>query len=261
MQKSLLLAALTDCAPVHLLSRDKWGWGKSGFYSVAQGYNTLHPPQALNETTTLWKQVWDPLGLPKVNFFSWVLMHRKILTGENLAKRGFIGPHRCPMCCNALEMMDHLFVDCPFTQEVWKISLQGLNATAPRQISVVDLFSSWKARYPQEIQSSPTWRRIWQAIPKYICWKLWLARNDQIFNNMPPSPSTVVAKEKSFLLETVANHFATNEITLLPEEKKWTGTFTFRDRNSNHCSPLQKLQVGVCETKMQFFKIGGGGKA
>jgi hypothetical protein len=163
---------LTDCAPIHLLSRNKWGWGKIGFYSVAQGYSALHPPQALKETATLRKKVWDPLGLPKVNFFRWVLMHRKILTEENMAKRGFIGPHRCPMCFQALEMMDHLFVDCPFTQEVWKIALQGLNATAPRQISMVELFSSWKACYPQDTQSSPTWRRIWQAIPKYICWKL-----------------------------------------------------------------------------------------
>jgi hypothetical protein len=145
-----------DCAPVHLLSRDKWGWGKFGFYSVAQGYIIVHPPQAPNETTTLWKQVWDPLDLPKVNFFSWVLMHKKILTCENLEKRGFIDPHRCPMCFHALETMDHLFVNCPFTQEVWKISLQGLNAIALRQISVVDLFSLWKARYPQVTQSSPT---------------------------------------------------------------------------------------------------------
>ena len=120
LQKSLLLFALTDCAPLHLLSRDKWGWGKSGFYSVAQGYNALQPPQASKETTTLWKQVWDPLGLPKVNFFSWVLMHGKILTGENLAKRGFIGAHRYPMCCQALEMMDHLFVDRPSRKKYGK---------------------------------------------------------------------------------------------------------------------------------------------
>jgi hypothetical protein len=183
MQKSTLLAALTDSAPVHLLLPDKWGWGKSGFYSVAQGYVSLQTPQAPIESTILWKQVWDPLGLPKVNFFCWILMHRKLLTGENLTKRGIIGPHRCPMCCNAPETTDHLFVDCSFAQEVWKISLQGLNITTLNQISVVNLFSSWKARYPQEIQSSPNWKRIWQAIPKYICWKLWLARNDQIFNN------------------------------------------------------------------------------
>jgi hypothetical protein len=117
-QKSLLLATLTDCTHVHLLSRDKWGWGNSDFYTVSQGYNTLHPPKALKETMTLWKQIWDPLYLPKVNFFNWVLMHKKTLTGENVEKRGFIGSHRCPMCCSAPETMEHLFVDCPFAQEV-----------------------------------------------------------------------------------------------------------------------------------------------
>jgi hypothetical protein len=178
IHKNLLLATLTDCAPVHLLSRDKWGWGHFDFYSVAQGYNTLHLPQAPNETTTLWKQIWDPLSLPKVNFFNWVIMHKKTLTGKNLEKRGFIGPHRCPMCCQAPEMMEHLFVDYPFAQEVWKISLQGLNSTPLRHILMIDLLSSWKVRYPQETQRSPTWRIIWQAIPKYIFWKLWLARND-----------------------------------------------------------------------------------
>jgi hypothetical protein len=87
-------------------------------------------------------------------------MHKKVLTGENLVKRGVIGPHRCSMCCNALETMDHLFVDCPFAQEVWKISLQGLNVTVPKQITVVTLFSSWKACYPHEVQSSSIWKII-----------------------------------------------------------------------------------------------------
>jgi hypothetical protein len=156
LEKSLFLAILTDCTPVNLLSRDKWGWGNSCFYSVAQGYNTLHPPQDLNESATLWKKIWNPLNLPKVNFFCWVLMHKKNLIGKNMEKRGFIGPHRFPMCFHAPEMMEHLFVDCPFNEEVWKLSLQGLNATPLRHISVNNLFSSWKVSYSQEIQSSPT---------------------------------------------------------------------------------------------------------
>jgi hypothetical protein len=44
-----------------------------------------------------------------------------------------------------------------------------------------------------------------------------LAINDHIFNNTSPSPSTVVAKEKYFLLKTMEKHFSTNEITLLPK--------------------------------------------
>jgi hypothetical protein len=58
-------------------------------------------------------------------------MHKKTLTGENLIKRGIVGPHRCPLCCSTIETMDHLFVDCPFSQEAWKITLSGLNVTTP----------------------------------------------------------------------------------------------------------------------------------
>jgi hypothetical protein len=66
-----------------------------------------------------------------------------------MEKIGIIGPHRCFVCFNALETMDHLFVDCPFSQKVWNISLQGLNAIVPKKITMVTLFFSWKAHYPQ----------------------------------------------------------------------------------------------------------------
>jgi hypothetical protein len=42
------------------------------------------------KSTSLWKQVWDPIGLPKVNFFFWILMHKKALTGENMITRGIV---------------------------------------------------------------------------------------------------------------------------------------------------------------------------
>jgi hypothetical protein len=51
------------------------------------------------------------------------------------------------------------------------------------------------------------------------------------------SPIMVAAKEKSLPLETVANHFSMKEITLLPEENNWTGTFTFRDRSQTIVRP------------------------
>jgi hypothetical protein len=85
--------------------------------------------------------------------------------------------------------------------------------------------------YPQETQINPNWKRIWQTIPKYICWKLWLARNDQIFNNTLPFPPSIVVKAKYLLLEIVASYSFKNEKKFLLAEKKWIGTFTFRKRN------------------------------
>ena len=71
---------------------------------------------------------------------------------------------------------EHLFVDCSFANKVWTLILQGLKAIIPTKILVVDLFLSWKDRYPLSSLNS-SWARIWITIPKFVCWKLWLARN------------------------------------------------------------------------------------
>jgi hypothetical protein len=82
------------------------------------------------------------MAIPKVNFFFWTLMHKNILTGENLLKRNIAGPHRCSLCREAMETSDHLFVDYHFTNKVWQLILHGLKVTAPNNISVVDLFTT-----------------------------------------------------------------------------------------------------------------------
>ena len=59
------------------------------------------------------------------------IMHKRTLIGENLEKRGIIGPHRCPLCCKDQEMIDHLFIEYPFSQEVWLQATTGLNIHLP----------------------------------------------------------------------------------------------------------------------------------
>ena len=43
----------------------------------------------------------------------------------------------------------------------------------------------------------------------------------------------VAATAKALLLETLAQHSFKSENTILPEEKKWMGTYIFRDRKKN----------------------------
>lgn len=67
-----------------------------------------------------WIMVWKSEALPKIKFFIWVLLKGKILTAENLQKRGINSPSRYPNCYNTEETMHHLFVDFPFTVDYWK---------------------------------------------------------------------------------------------------------------------------------------------
>jgi hypothetical protein len=180
--------------------------GDGGRPGRTQRHLASHPFNPSTHRSTLPRCgnfIWDPFGLPKINFFCWVLMHRRVLTGENLAKRGIFGPHRCSLCSAAQETIDHLFIDYPYTQEVWTQAMHGLNAQTPSQLTVVNLIASWEGRSPHALKSKSTWAKIWYAIPKYICWEVWLARNEATFKNSLRTPIVVAAKAKALLLETL----------------------------------------------------------
>ena len=68
-QKIQFLNALTDLAPVHLQEEDRWGWGKTGTYTAAQGFYSQQKKHESGLSADLWKHVWDQGNLPKVNFF------------------------------------------------------------------------------------------------------------------------------------------------------------------------------------------------
>ena len=138
----MLITTLSGLAPFHRSYKDKWGWGRFGFFTAAQGFSSLQAPHPSLLSPTLWKDVWSPLSLPKVNLFTWLLMHKMDLIGENLNKQGFHGLFRCCFCNSATETSDHIFGDCVFTQIVWELVLQGLKVTIPSQMAVVPLFIS-----------------------------------------------------------------------------------------------------------------------
>ena len=69
---------------------------------------------------TIWKRLWDKKTLPKIDIFSWMLVHGMIRTEENIEMRGFVGPFRCPLCSEHNETIQHLFFECSYASNVWK---------------------------------------------------------------------------------------------------------------------------------------------
>ena len=99
-------------------------------------------------------------------------MHKKLLTGENLLRRGFSGPFICCFCHRAAESSAHIFGECGFAQKVWALVMSGLAYSFdPDNAEPVMFFRNWQLRYPGTLPSSHEWRKIWQAIPKFIWWK------------------------------------------------------------------------------------------
>jgi hypothetical protein len=145
----MLVDLLEDVAPVNRTMKDSWGWGQTGVYTTIAGYIVLQASRNNSQTSAFWKNVWEPLALPKVNFFFWTLVQNKLLMGDNIEKRNIVGPHRCMLCSNNFETAQHLFMDCIFAKEVWGLILQDFQISFPPQNSVADLFASWSIFYPQ----------------------------------------------------------------------------------------------------------------
>lgn len=50
----------------------------------------------------------------KIKCFVWLTCNKRIDAWDNLSKKGWIGPNRCCLCNEELELVDHLFVSCHF---------------------------------------------------------------------------------------------------------------------------------------------------
>ena len=112
-----LLPLLHGMAPISKSSKYSIGWGSNGIYTVKEGYKLLQT-NLVTASTNLWKKVWNPNCIPKVNCFIWLLMHNKLLTADNLTKRGIEGPSRCALYNANTETFTHLFLQCKVTLQV-----------------------------------------------------------------------------------------------------------------------------------------------
>ena len=55
----------------------------------------------------------------KIKCFIWLAVGNRILTWENLMKRGWLGPGMCALCRNGEESVQHLFIDFSTTKRAF----------------------------------------------------------------------------------------------------------------------------------------------
>lgn len=68
----------------------------------------------LSNTTTksegnrIWKNIWKGKIMPIIPFFLWLVARKRLLTINNLQRRGFTMVNRC-FLCKEEEYIDHIF--------------------------------------------------------------------------------------------------------------------------------------------------------
>eukprot|EP00268_Persea_americana_P029942 TRINITY_DN28916_c0_g1_i2.p1 TRINITY_DN28916_c0_g1~~TRINITY_DN28916_c0_g1_i2.p1 ORF type:complete len:107 (+),score=3.09 TRINITY_DN28916_c0_g1_i2:158-478(+) len=64
-----------------------------------------------------WRSLWSIKALPRV-----AALLGRILTMDNLRRRGLIIVNACPICFEDEESIDHL-LNCPIAQHLWRSTL------------------------------------------------------------------------------------------------------------------------------------------
>ncbi|RVW54461.1 putative ribonuclease H protein [Vitis vinifera] len=95
---------------VGMEDRVLWNASKNGIFSVKSLYNTLDSSGAVPFP---WRIIWSPCVPTKVGFFAWEASWEKVLTQDQLKRRGWILANRCLLCCDDEETINHILIHCP----------------------------------------------------------------------------------------------------------------------------------------------------
>lgn len=86
-----------------------WRMSANGEFRVQSAYLTMkNGPHIGSEV----RRIWGVKAPHRFKIFAWLLIHNKILTTDNLKKRGYNLPGMCFMCRSADETVNHLFNKC-----------------------------------------------------------------------------------------------------------------------------------------------------
>lgn len=153
--------------------------GGKGKFTVSSYYAVLAPADAV---VFPWKCVWVSGSPSKVAFFVWTAILGRILTLDNLIRRGHILVNWCCLCCGEAESVAHLLVHCPVTHRLWMLVVATFGLAWVQPVSVMEVLQSWMGGRVGRRR-----RKAWLLSSHCIVWLVWLERNRRVFQGVSRS--------------------------------------------------------------------------
>lgn len=148
----------------------RWTLTQDGLFSISSLWEQLRP----KFPTVVWSQsVWFPSHIPKCSTISWLAIQNRLSTEDRLVLFG-IKSISCCSVCPAEESHDHLFVNCPFTKQVWDVvSLKSQLKWQPQTLSnLANLVSTARGK-----SLKTTLTKLTFTVSLY---QIWIERNQEI---------------------------------------------------------------------------------
>jgi len=152
--------------------RPLWKRNKENQYTVKLENDTFISRQ---DNRFAKDKIWSEL-IPKIAMFYWLAFINKMLTKDNLRRRGMILPNVCLLCMKDEEYGSHLFFKCEYSIQVWRLIMKG------KGWSIYDSIQRLIKHLLAPITKGPrsTW---WEFMIPHMCWGLWKERNKKHFKS------------------------------------------------------------------------------
>nr|GEW63747.1 RNA-directed DNA polymerase, eukaryota [Tanacetum cinerariifolium] len=118
----------------------------------------------------------------KVNVLAWKISMDRLPTRVNLHRRGVqVSPISCPICCEAIENLDHLLFCCDLAKDIARSICNWWGLVW----NPVDSYRSWLSWFNLvQLQSSS--KQVLEGVFYTSWWSIWSYRNHLLFSDSNP---------------------------------------------------------------------------
>ena len=166
-----VLEIISHLSFTHLEDQLSWRWDAQGKFTVRSLYKFLNYRGITPRNAMRWWKIPIPL---KIRIFMWLAHKNRILTTDNLLKRGWQGQNKCQFC-HQPESINHLFVTCTFARQIWFFmgACQHINV---HWVKISDII-----HFAHQLPTAQ--RTAFLLVYSAICWTIWKHRNELCFNS------------------------------------------------------------------------------
>ena len=145
----------------------RWGYRPKGVFSLKEAYILLFRSSE-SPAISSWNSLWGKKLWPKITIFCWLVMHKRILTGENLKRRGMYGPYQCPLCKQEEELI-HLTITSLWVCNSFLLLFFSLFYCAHDENKYKQIHSDCSCEaFIQRFSSRKPWVRVFTGIRGWI---------------------------------------------------------------------------------------------
>ncbi|GAV79911.1 zf-RVT domain-containing protein [Cephalotus follicularis] len=127
----------------------------------------------------LWHNlVWHRSRIPKHAFYLWLEFRAAHKTKDKLLAIGVLQSAGCVFFCRELESLEHLYFQCPYTENIWKRVLALCNISKPILSWLEEV--QWMIEHMKGDNFLEMVRKLALAATVF---HIWLERNRRCFNN------------------------------------------------------------------------------